>query len=133
MMLPLTLGRHLRHHHYRPRKYRGKVMYLKRVVQSIHPSVCPQGEGPISHNALQHLTECHVGRGVPGSPLYPDPPPGGTKVRVPPGGVPMSRYPPGGVPRSYPPGGYRGPGTPLGGLKLINDVATNTREAPETP
>ena len=97
---------------------------LTSVCPSIHPSVCPQGGVPISHNALQHFPECHeAARGVPGPPPggggtrvryprgYPDPP-GGTRVRYPPGGTRTPRggtrvrYPPWGVPR--PPRGYPG-------------------------
>ena len=45
---------------------------------------------------------------------YPDPPPGGTRVRYPPRGYP-GQVPPGGVPRSGPPpGGVPGSGTPRG-------------------
>ena len=74
---------------------------LTSVCPSIHPSVCPQGGVPISHNALQHFPECHEAVG-------------GARSGTPPGGVPG---PPGGVPG--PPGGYpapRGYPDPRGGV-----------------
>ena len=77
---------------------------LTSVCPSIHPSVCPQGGVPISHNALQHFP------GMPwGSRPQTPPPPGGT--RTPPGGYPD---PPRGVPRP-PQGGY--PDPPWGGTQ----------------
>ena len=90
---------------------------LTSVCPSIHPSVCPQGGVPISHNALQHFPECH---GAAGGYLTGYPPGGGPGTPrggggswpgtpPPPRGV--SGYPPGGV--RVPPGG--GPGTPPGG------------------
>ena len=89
---------------------------LTSVCPSIHPSVCPQGGVPISHNALQHFPECHEAAGgarsgpPPGG--YPDPPsPGGTRT---PPGVPEpplgGTRTPQGVPE--PPGGTQ---TPRGG------------------
>ena len=101
---------------------------LTSVCPSIHPSVCPQGGVPISHNALQHFPECHeaVGRGVPdpgtppprGVPGSGTPPWGGTRVRYPPPrGVPGSGTPRGGggTQVRYPPLGVGGSGTPPGG------------------
>ena len=77
---------------------------LTSVCPSIHPSVCPQGGVPISHNALQHFPECH---GAVGGYLTGYPPP----ARVPPtpGG-----YPGWGVTGQVPPwGGYPGRGGTL--------------------
>ena len=85
------------------------------VCPSIHPSVCPQGGVPISHNALQHFPECHE---AAGGYLGQVPPRGGTRVRYPSRGG--TRTPPGGVPRSggylgqVPPRGVPGSGTPRG-------------------
>ena len=74
---------------------------LTSVCPSIHPSVCPRGGVPISHNALQHFPECNEAAG-------------GTRVRYPPlGGVPGP--PPGGyLGQVPPPGGVPGSGTPPG-------------------
>ena len=72
---------------------------LTSVCPSIHPSVCPQGGVPISHNALQHFPECHEAVGGTWTP------PGGT--RTPPGGT---QTPPGGT--RTPPGGYPDPPRP---------------------
>ena len=98
---------------------------LTSVCPSIHPSVCPQGGVPISHNALQHFPECHEAAAGGG---YPDPPRGGTRSGTPPGGVTRVRYPPRGLPGSgtppggypvrYPPGGLPGSGTPRGGTRV---------------
>ena len=93
---------------------------LTSVCPSIHPSVCPQGGVPISHNALQHFPECHGAAGggyltgYPPRPGYPPTPEGypgqgGTRSGTPPGGVPW----PGVYPGQVPPRG--GTQTPQGG------------------
>ena len=83
---------------------------LTSVCPSIHPSVCPQGGVPISHNALQHFPECHEAAGG-----YPDPPRGVSGSGTPPGGYPGQVTPRGGTRIRYPPGGVPGPPPPRGG------------------